>query len=287
MTTQIKPAEGIRGPLVMRPFSGDLERQMTDRKQTDGWGRIRPDSVLVTAMGSHWVPGAWAKVADMLTHTNRCGVYCGLNEMLDRCKEPYDAIGTMRNEAIMVASNEGWEWLLYIDNDVFPEPDYLIRLLSHQLPIVAPFVAEPGSGKPLHGPPLEPGTGLKLAKWCVWSMVLFRVAVFNAWAPGTFWSDAIGADEGLHFQKLWGVGHRLFIDTNTQLQVGRRPLYPLAYKKLSWQERHDHEEKLRARMNIMPDRRPIDPESPYVRDGVYMPFAFPPEPKQEPVAPAK
>ena len=67
MTTSIKPPEGIRGPLVMRPFSGDLERQMTDRKQTDGWGRIRPDSVLVAAMGSHWVPGAWAKVADMLT----------------------------------------------------------------------------------------------------------------------------------------------------------------------------------------------------------------------------
>jgi hypothetical protein len=269
------PVEGIPGLLALRPTLTPPEQERQTRKQADGWGRLHPDSVLVAAMGNHWIPSAWQRVADMVTFTLRQGIQCGLQEMMDRCHQPYDGLGTMRNEAILMAMNEGFEWLCYVDDDIMPEPDTLLRLLNHQLSVIAPYMVEPGTGKPLHGPSMAVGSGLHLAKWTVLSMLLFRVDVFNCTGPN-FWRDALGADEGYHFQLLFHYGHRLFIDTAIPLQIGKRPLYPLSYKRMLPQERMEHEERLRARLAQMPDRRPIDPDSPLVRNGVYMPFAVPP-----------
>ena len=261
--------------MSVRSFASDRERQITANPGLPRWTHIRPNSVLIAAMGYHWKQGSWQRVVDMMQHTIEQGSYVALQEIQDRCFEPYDALGTMRNEAALSAVNEGFEWLLYVDNDVLPERDTLVRLLNWQLPILAPYVVEPGTGRRLFGPGWDPNSGLKPAKWCVLSMLLMRTSIFNCVGP-RFWSDAVGADEGYHFQTLWHYGHQPWIDTNTPLVVAGIPHYPLASNRLTSAQRAAMWDKINAPRNEPPDRRPITTDAPNVIDGEYLPFAPPP-----------
>ena len=306
--------------VVLRNYPSMPEMDNAHRQMDRGWSHIRPNSVLVAAMGNHWRQGSWNKILDMVEHTQEAGVYCALSEIQDRCFNPYDALGTMRNEAILTALGEGFQYLCYIDNDVKPEKDYLLKLLQWQMPIVAPFVVEPGTGAKLFGPgELQVNTGLQRAKWAVLSMLLFNTSIFRS-IGAEFWSNAIGADEGYHFNKLHYYGYYLYVDTAVQLEVGGRPLYPLAANRISSGSMADVEQAARvfgakivgilgrkgiglldsdqvelssALVDFMrvskgereillqqkierfvepPDRRPIDQNSPWVKDGEYVPF---------------
>lgn len=261
--------------IAVRVFATEQERIFAQNQRDNSWLHVRPKSVLVAAMGNHWANGSWHKVCDMLQYCQQQGIYAALSELQDRCFDPYDALGTMRNEAALMAMNEGFEWLLYIDNDVLPEPDTLTRLLAWEMPVVAPYVAEPGTGRRLFGPGWDPNQGLKPAKWCVLSMLLFRVSVLHCFPGGVLWNDAIGADEGFHFQRLWYYGHRPWIDTNVQLITAGAPHYPLASNRLKWAERMALWEKINEARNAPPDRRPLTPDAPHVVEGEYMPFGQP------------
>ena len=254
----------------LRYHSSDRERELIEKRAEQTWQHARPWSVFVAAIGAHWSPGSYQRVTDMVDHTNRMGIYTALEEIMDRCKEPFDALGAMRNEALMRA-RQGYEWILYVDNDVQPEPDALLKLLRWDVPIVAPFVEEPGTGKPLHGPYRQFGTGLQPVRWCVLSMLMFRTSVFTPWAGGEFWNNAIGADEGYHFQKLWDIGHRPMLDTTFKVPVYKPPLYPLAANRMEEAEAKSFWDKRRAWLLEPPDRRPIDPEDPRQQGGDYMP----------------
>ena len=177
------------------------ERDRIQWRQENTWDHASPVSVLVAVMGAHWKPESWQRVTDMVHYTNAKGFDVGLIEVMDRCQNPYDALGSMRNEAIMKAM-EGWEYLLYVDCDIRPKPDDLVRLLAWDMPITAPYITEPGAGKILHGPAKSKWCGLQPIRWSVLSMLLFRTNVFNVTGP-EFWNDSVGADEGYHFQKLW------------------------------------------------------------------------------------
>ena len=272
--------EILKNTINMRPSASAREKALMEKVATENWGHVRPYSVLLVSMSNHWAPTAWAKVADMIKFTLDQGIYCGFNELRDRCFEPYDALGTMRNEGINIALAEGYEWLCYVDNDVLPEPDMLIKMLQHPVSIIVPYVVEPGSGMRLHGPHREPNTGLQPIRWSVLSMILFRTNVFHCTGP-TFWSDAIGADEGIHFQRLWYYGHRPFVDTNCQLIVSGKPTYPLSFNRMPLPTRAELWEKRKRDMERAPDRRPIDPDNPKCVGDAYMPFAFGEEKKQE------
>lgn len=273
----VSPATPKHSYVSIRSFPTDGELKLAQQKMNTGWVHIRPSSVLVCAMGYHWPQGSWNRVVDMMQYTQQAGSYVGLQEIQDRCLNPYDALGTMRNEAILTAESEGFEFLLYVDNDIQPKPDTLSRLLAWDMPIVAPLVLEPGTSKQLSGPAMQPNSGLHPGKWSVLSMLLFRTAVLRPFR-GRFWSDAIGADEGFHFMTLWAeVGHRVYIDTNTQLIVGKEPLYPLASNRFSPEERTKFwNDKLQGLLGP-PDRRAINPFGPGVVDGDYMPFAAQPQ----------
>lgn len=305
---------------VFRSYPSNQELQASHAQMERGWTHIRPNSVLIAVMGNHWRGPSWNKVIDMMDFTQQQGVYCAMSEIQDRCFNPYDALGTMRNEAVLSALGEGFQYICYLDNDVQPEQDCLLRLLNWNMPIVAPYVTEPGTGTKLFGPgTLAPNTGLQRAKWSVLSMLLFNTNVFRATGP-EFWRDAIGADEGYHFSKLAYYGFSLFIDTTVPLIVGSRPLFPLAINRMASGAMRDVEAGARVvsaklagilgRRNIPlldadqaelaatltefirvvkgdreillqqkierfiepPDRRPIDPNSPYIVDGEYAPF---------------
>lgn len=269
----VYPATPKHSYVSIRSFPTEQERKVATDKMSRGWPHLRPNSVLICAMGYHWGPTSWNKVVDMMAHTQRQGTYVAFQEIQDRCMDPYDALGTMRNEAILQAEGEGFDFLLYLDNDVQPNPDALSRLLAWDMPVVAPLVLEPGTGKQLSGPAMAPNSGLHPAKWAVLSMLLFNVRVFKPFM-GHFWSDAIGADEGFHFQRLWTqTGHRPYVDTNTQLVVSGVPLYPLALNRYSWEDRQQVWKDKIIKLNASPDRRPVDPYGPGIVDGDYMPFA--------------
>ena len=255
----------------VRYHQSDAERKHMEDRSTRSWHHCRPWSILIAAMGCHWKPGSWQRVLDMMHHTQAQGYYVALQEIMDRCKEPYDALGAMRNEALMKA-RQGFEWILYVDNDVLPEKDALIRMLNWDMPIVAPWVEEPGSGKPLHGPSPQKNSGLRQIRWCVLSMLLFRTAVFNSFIGGEFWNNAIGADEGYHFQKLWDVGHRPYLDTNVQVPVAQIPTYPLATNRMAEQEAKSFWDKRKEWLLEPPNRAPIDINDPHQRLGEYMPW---------------
>jgi len=265
--------------ISLRMYPTPAEQELVRRKMEQSWPHMRPNSTLITAIGNHWKPGCWQKVVDMIQATNKAGTYCAFSEIQDRNFDPFDAMGCMRNESFMMAEFEGFEWLLQIDNDVEPEPDTLLHLLKWDMPIVAPFVCEPGTGKPLHGPPQQVNTGLRPVKWCVLSMVLYNVGVIRA-VGSRFWSDPMGADEGYHFMTLKGVAHRPYMDTNTVLTVRNTPHYPLASNRLPKAERDAFWDKKRIALLPPPDRRPINVDDPNVVDGEYMPWAVP---KKEPV----
>ena len=266
----------------VRYHSTERERQLMEVRANSTWHHGRPWSVLICAMGYHWKPGSWQKVVDMMQHTQEQGFYVAMVEIMDRCLNPYYALGAMRNEAIMKAK-QGFEWILYVDNDVLPEPDCLLRLLNWDMPIVSPYVREPGTNKPLHGPQREEGTGLQPIRWSVLSMLLMRTSVFNIWPGGEFWNDSVGADEGYHFQKLWDVGHRPWIDTNILLPVYSTPTYPLAVNRMGEAEAKKFWDKRRELLNAIPDRAPINLSDPRQQYGEYMPWMEAPPTKAEPL----
>lgn len=271
--------------IQMRSFPSDQERDKLTQPTASRWAHMRPDSVLVASISNHWRPGCWQRVIDMILYSQSQGVYAALQEIQDRCFNPYDALGTMRNEAVLQAQIEGFEWLLMVDTDVKPEKDMLIRLLAHQMPIMAPYVVEPGTGRRLFGPSWEPNQGVKPLRWTVLSMVLFRTTVFNCFGHN-FWSDAVGADEGYHFMKFWHVGHQPWQDTSTILIVEGTPHYPLASNRISSEQRKALWAKINSKRGALPDRRPEELGADAMVDGEYHPYQTQDSPYLVTAAPA-
>lgn len=255
----------------IRYNSSNAERNHAAWRSENTWMHVRPWSVLVAAMGNHWKPGCWQKVLDMVQYTNNQGFLCNLEEIMDRCFNPYDAMGAMRNEAV-IRARQGYEYLMMVDNDVLPDPDTISRLMHWHVPIVAPYVIEPGVGRPLHGPVQARDQGLRQIRWCVLSMVLYRTTVFGSFPGGEFWNNAVGADEGYHFQKLWDVGHNPWVDTTLLLPVYQAPTYPLAANRMSKEDAEAKWDERKRWLLAPPDRAAIDPYDSRQKDGEYFPF---------------
>jgi len=193
---------------------------------------VSPYSVLIAAMGQHWRPGSLEAVTALAQATFDAGYTVCFYEEPDRCYTPYDALGVMRNLAYYRALEEGWEYLLYVDNDVIPQPDALVRLLRRHVPLISPIVSY-ADGQPygLTLPQMERGRGLAMVSSCVLSFLLFNAAVLRPYALSPFWQDALGADEFYHFAKLrTGTGHRPFVDSDVEVICSDPPHYPLDHK---------------------------------------------------------
>ena len=195
---------------------------------------VSPFSVLIAAMSNNWAPGCFEAVWAMHEYTFKTGYQTTFLEEHDRCFQPYDALGTMRNNIYMKALAEGYEFLCYVDNDVAPPPDALVRLMRRYLPVVFPLVRWPGNEwvhERLEVGRVEEGQGLAYATASVLSMVVFQTRVFFPWASTPFWSDAIGADEGFHFRRLELSGIRPFVDTDVVVDCVKPPSFPLDERK--------------------------------------------------------
>ena len=279
--------EQLKQLTQVRWYRSDQERDHSQKRQSSHrWPHAAPMSVLVASVGNSWKDDSWAKVMDMCEFAHKEGIPVDFREFQNRCFNPYDSLGTMRNEIFTSALSGGYEYVMMVDNDVKPEPDTLYRLLMHDLPLVSPYVEEPldeKTGRPkrvLHGPFREPYSGAYSVKWNVLTMLLFKVNYAKA-LGNDFWQDAIGADEGYHFQKSYEkTGVYPQVDSSIVLKAGGAPLYPLTVRKSGnyeevWEER-------RQRFDSVPQRSPIWGDDPRrTAEGVYLPFIPFPEPAAE------
>ena len=241
-----------------------------------GWPHSRPGSTLIAPMGNHWGPGAWQHVMDMMKFALDAGYHVEFQEIQDRCFEYADALGTMRNEAGLIAQNRGLEWTLLYENDIWPPANALVDMVEWfprtRANLIAPYIVETGSGMPLHGPDVGANTGFQWMKWSVLSMLLIKTSVLARY-PGGFWRDCLGADEGYHFQQWYLDGYYLGMATDLQVPCLRRPQYPLATNTLDDRERKRHWDYRNAMRQRIPDRRPIDPQDLHIdANGNYNPF---------------
>jgi hypothetical protein len=213
----------------IRFFGTEMDKTIHEERAAAGLDpHVRPYSTLIGAMGNHWEEKCFEAVRDMAEHAWQEGIDVCLLEEADRCYHSHDALGTMRNDLYMKALTQGWEYLLYVDNDAKPEPDTLVRLLRRQVPIVSPVIQFwDGQDHGINMPKMVRNAGLVMVTNIVLSFVLFKSVVFLPWAITPFWQDALGADEDYHFRRLYMAGHRPFVDTDLVVTVMAPPRYPL------------------------------------------------------------
>ena len=228
--------------------------------RTDSGGRqhIRPWSTFIAAMGPHWKPGSKEAVMEMAKHTYDQGIEVAFAEIQDMCYQPFDSLGTMRNSAIERALRGGWEYILYVDNDVLPPKDALHKLLGRGVPVITPKVKyADGKDYGLTMPHLEEGKGLAVISSGVLSFLLLRVSVLRL-LPG-FWENALGAGEKYHFDKLEALtGHILYCDTDVVVECLAGPHFPLDHKG-SEDSEEANEVEVSRRYPHPPVWRPGDP----------------------------
>ena len=215
-----------------RAFATEQEKNEHNRRlDRQIYGHCSPNSVFVACMGPNWEQGCREAVEAMVNYAiAEKGANAAICEIPDLCYTWGDAIGTMRNMAYTEAIREGFEWILYLDNDVKPPKDSLVKMLGHDiLAIVASRLRYwDGNDYGMDVAKIAENSGLARVISCPLSFVLFRTAVFVPWYPaGNFWADAIGADEAFHFGKLATIGHMPVIDTSVTVEVVKPPHFPL------------------------------------------------------------
>ena len=181
------------------------------------------NSVLVVVISNHWQENGWWRLQNMLRFTEQNGFSVALEEVDDMSIMPPDAIGIMRACAAMLALDGGFEWCFMLDTDALVEEDTLVKLLSHDRPVVYPMtIVLPGKdlfpGGALSSPRLEEGWGLQPVTWATMSCMLFNTKVFNC-LDAYAWH---GHD--YHFsQNIAHFGHRIHVDTDTVVHLNRGP----------------------------------------------------------------
>ncbi len=244
----------------------NADAQVTGAKMEYHMPHIKPQSILVTPICNLWDDGAWWRLQDMLLHTANAGYSISLQEIKDAAIFSFEAIPMMRWSASMLARDGGFEWCLMVDNDVLLEKDTLLRLLTHDRPVVFPMIEDlekrlPRIIAPLSGPDLsESGHGLVPVRWAAMSCMLFSTKIFNA-LEATAWR---GSDY-LFAQCLNFLGHRIYVDTDTIVKVTHGPTRHASksYDEF-WEGHRDMWERLRTEKR---NRRPPPTFNPLKDDG--------------------
>lgn len=241
---------------------GDARRAEARARGRMQPSHLKPNSVCIATLGHAYVPGAWAAQVDLYMHTRK-HMPCWLDEIPNFSTKPHDMLGTMRHYAWSRARDSGFEWCLLIENDVLPEPDMLERLIARDCPIIAPFQVDEEKHSILQHPhDLTHKTGLKRASFVAMSCLLLSTRVLNGFAYNPF-GDGQSVPEGVFYERLFGLGHQLWVDTDIYCRVMRTPSRPgmLSYRELDAAHELMYERYI-YKGGAIPDRKPPFPGAP-------------------------
>lgn len=227
--------------------------------------RLHTDSTLVVPIGTMWAPGSWEKVVDMVRHTAAQGIECELEEVPSFSElDGAATIGYMQEMAVMKAINRGFDLACFAHNDVLPEPDTLLKLMDRQCAVVSPYLFDERLGAMIGYPKRQVGTGLQPVQWTTTSFMLMKTAIFNC--PSLNFADV--RYEDLFFHRLTYYGHQAWVDTDVEVKLAHPPGRP---SRLSWNQRWRSIKATYQRAKRTPDRRSVDVNNRYMRDGTYLP----------------
>lgn len=243
------------------------DKAVSEDQRTYHMPHLRPQSILITPIGNLWDEGAWWHLQDMMLATDQAGYSISLQEVTDGSMFSFEAIPMMRWHASMLARDGGVEWILMVDNDALVEKDTLLRLLSHDRPVVFPYLEDlekrlPRVIAPLSGPDItEPGKGLIPVRWAAMSVMLFNTRIFNVLSE-TAWRGS----DFLFAQCLNFIGHRIYMDTDAIVKVTHGPTRH-ASKEYDeyWEDHRKHQDRLHTEDR---DRRPPPGFDPLKDDGI-------------------
>lgn len=208
------------------------QKALLEMREAQGFPpHVAPFSVLVVCVGNHYEPGVFDAIREMCDYTHAQGPQVTLYEQPDLCFNWGDALGTMRNEAMMKALSEGYEFLLYVDNDVIPPREALWTMMRKYVGICLPIPEyADGEHHNLSVTRMERNAGMAMVRSSIISFVLFKTAVFESWRHIPFWENALGAHEEYHFNRLRAHGHQPFVDTSVVVKILKPPHFPLEHK---------------------------------------------------------
>ena len=260
-TTHKFPREHIDLKVYATRQENDYAQVMLSKERPG----IRPNSVFIGAVGTLWSEGTWQKVVDMLHYTNEKGVCCWLEEFPDRrVTPPYGAINTQRDLACLSAHDRGFDWVLLIDTDILPQKTLLLDLISWGMPVIVPRMIDRKNNFELFAPSTKMNMGVKPVWWSVFSCILISTKVLNCFPGCTPFVGMLLEDE--FSAKLWHYGHRVYQDTNTNLELCKSPNYGGGVPSMKEQaERMEAVDELRKQP---PNRHSLNPSD--TRD-IYLP----------------
>lgn len=251
---------------VIQPHYNPIEKKRNSERFSSYW-HLRPDSVFVASIGTSWQPHSWNRVVDMIMWANFKGYNVWFQEVEeDHINFPMANTQVMRDSAIMMGKDAGFDKICLIDNDVLPDKEVLFKLLEHPFPLVSPYIWDQGEDHALGIPRYERGQGLQPMRWVGASFMLFKASIFNC--PDIKFSGLY--QEGQFGQKLAHYGHQFWVDTDVEVQTftppGRMAQHNFDTRLDMLRSRYDNKE--------IPNRKAIDSDSPWVKSDVYCPFLF-------------
>lgn len=255
--------------ILIPSFPSSQEAKLFELQADYSFPHSRPGSVAIVTTGTMWRPGsgAWKAVMDMFYYTYMKGLACWFQEVRDpRSGIPYSHLGAMMDHGLLQSQDRGFQYTFLIQTDILPKPDLLIRLLSRELPILAPLIIDPLSGKGVGGPMNEPNQGLKRMRWIPFPCLLIENTVLNCVGHNVFTGLP---SEDFMWHRLSHYGHRPWQDTDQVLEMAT---HATRHGNLTFDEQMEWFRSVDERRREQPDRGAIDVDPWLMKDGVYMPW---------------
>jgi hypothetical protein len=222
-------------------------------QEENGNPHFNPGSVLVATIGTDFPGNCKELIHAMILYTREAGYSVKYQEMqVYHNTFPQPAHASTRNHAINSGRIGGSDYICFVDTDVIPEEDTLVKLLKHEVSVIGPYVIDPEDGTLLGGPQREKDSGIHLQKWVAQCFLLIKTGVFH----NTEIHFASDEAEDIFSQRIHLYGLTQYVDSGIKLKLASPPGRP---DSKNWDNRM---EGLKERYNKTPIKNyiEIDPE---------------------------
>ena len=187
-------------------------------------------SVMVACIGNKFLPGCKEGIFNAThVYSVKTGAKSGIIVEQNLTVLPPLGLGVMRNFMVMTACNEGFDYLLIIDNDVLvDDEDLIIKLVATGKQYVVPYfdqesIRKDGEVYKIHEPMYRKGQGILKLKWTTPYLNLISTMCFRLTGERPFTESMIFNEDC--FNSLWFTRHGIQIwqDTNTSVNLLRGP----------------------------------------------------------------